>query len=315
MNPTRNREQSRMNLKRDHGSGAKAPETEFGSGALRFLYTTVGGRLLLRLVVSKPVSKLYAAYNNSKRSAAKIARFVADNHIDVSEFADNEFNSFNAFFMRRLKAEARPLDQAATSLIAVADAKLLAFELDADATIAVKQTVFSAGALLDDDKRAQAYCEGSCLVFRLTVDDCHRFAYVDAGTLIESREIAGKLHSVQPIAQQKYRVFHENKRHVSVLATENLGEIVQVEVGALLVGGIRNHELQSFARGQEKGYFELGGSTIIVLLKPGVVRIDPEIETRSQQGIETKVKLGQRIGVVETKVKPGQRIGAIETHA
>jgi phosphatidylserine decarboxylase len=270
----------------------------FGSSALNLLYTTVWGRVLLRLATSAVVSNAYAALNDTKRSAEKIERFIAEWRIDASEFAQEDFPSFNAFFTRRLKPQVRPIDSQPQHLIAVADAKLLAFPLDENAAIAVKHTIFTAGSLIGAEEFAKAYCGGLCLVFRLTMDDCHRYAYPDAGTLLWSREIAGRLHSVQPIAQRAYRVFHENKRHVSMLATQTLGEVVQVEVGALLTGGIHNNGQHSFARGEEKGYFELGGSTVILLLKQGVARIDSDIAEQSRQGIETKVKLGERIGEV-----------------
>jgi phosphatidylserine decarboxylase len=237
--------------------------------------------------------------NSTRRSARKIPRFTADYNIDTSEFAQDSFASFNAFITRKLRPEARPIDPSPTHLIAVADSKLLATHLDDQASIAVKHATFSTASLLDDDELSLGYKGGTCLVFRLSVDDCHRFAYPDAGTLVSSKEIPGKLHSVQPIAQQTCRVFHQNKRRVSVLATASLGQVVQVEVGALLVGGLHDHQLPSFERGQEKGYFELGGSTVILLLKQGVVRINRAIEEQSRQGIETKVKLGQAVGEVE----------------
>ena len=63
-----------------------------------------------------------------------------------------------------------------------------------------------------------------------------------------------------------------------------------------MVGKILNHEVKEFRRGDEKGFFEYGGSTIIVLVKKDVLKISNEILEASQQGIETPVKMGQVIG-------------------
>ena len=72
-------------------------------------------------------------------------------------------------------------------------------------------------------------------------------------------------------------------------------DMVEMEVGALLVGKIRNHGLRRFAKLQEKGYFEYGGSTVILLCKG--IQMDKDILDHSARGIETVVRMGERIGV------------------
>ena len=119
---------------------------------------------------------------------------------------------------------------------------------------------------------------------------------MDNGRLIKSRKINGILHTVGPIAFKRYKVFKENQREYSLLDTENFGEVIQMEVGALMVGKIVNHDIKTFVRGQEKGYFLFGGSTVVLLLKKDVVEIDSDIVLNSKLGIETKVKLGEVIG-------------------
>ena len=70
-----------------------------------------------------------------------------------------------------------------------------------------------------------------------------------------------------------------------------------MEVGAMLVGRIVNHQGQGFAeRGKEKGFFEYGGSTIILLIKKDTAKIKDQILASSQAGIESPVKMGQMIG-------------------
>jgi phosphatidylserine decarboxylase len=106
------------------------------------------------------------------------------------------------------------------------------------------------------------------------------------------------LHTVRPVSAERYRVYIVNHREVSVLETENIGEFIQIEIGAILVGKITNHQVISFKRGDEKGYFSFGGSTIVLLFKDGAIKIDPDILEFSQKGIETRVRMGEKIGVV-----------------
>jgi len=116
------------------------------------------------------------------------------------------------------------------------------------------------------------------------------------GVLKDKKVINGCLHTVGPIASKRYKVYSENHREYSVLAMKNFGEIIQIEVGALLVGKIKNHPVTTFNRGDEKGYFCFGGSTIVLLFKGNTIKVDEDIISYSQKGIETKVKMGEKIG-------------------
>jgi phosphatidylserine decarboxylase len=70
-----------------------------------------------------------------------------------------------------------------------------------------------------------------------------------------------------------------------------------MEVGALLVGKIVNHHgPAAVRRGQEKGYFQFGGSTVVLLLKKDTALLDEDILENSRNGIETVVKFGEKIG-------------------
>jgi phosphatidylserine decarboxylase len=114
----------------------------------------------------------------------------------------------------------------------------------------------------------------------------------------ENVPIPGVLHTVNPIANDYYPIYKENSREYSLLHTAVFGDIVMMEVGALLVGKIVNHHGKAkVVRGQEKGYFQFGGSTVVLLLKKGSVSVDPDILENSRQGIETVVKIGEKIGV------------------
>ena len=102
---------------------------------------------------------------------------------------------------------------------------------------------------------------------------------------------------MNPIANDYVPVYKENAREFSLLCSDHFGTILMMEVGAMLVGKIENrHQAARVRRGQEKGNFAFGGSTIVLLTQKGKAMPDPDIWENSQQGIETKVKLGESIG-------------------
>lgn len=277
-------------------SGRLVETSEYGAGKLRFLYGTIIGRMLLRVLVSRLVSQLYGAYNRSGLSARKINRFVRKYSIATDEFCDDDFQSFNDFFIRKLKASARPFSKGLQDFISVADSKLQYYQISDDLQVRIKGSVYTIGEIVKDQTLAASYAGGTCLVFRLSIDDCHRYIFPDDGSILWTKHIPGLLHTVQPIAHQTGRPYARNTRVVSCLQTDNFGQIIYIEIGALLVGAIHNHEQQSFSKGAEKGYFELGGSTIVVLLKPGEVQIDDDIVQYSHNDTETAVKHGETIG-------------------
>ena len=171
------------------------------------------------------------------------------------------------------------------------------YNIDENLKIDVKYSTYTLEELLNKKLDINIYKNGYCLIFRLSVDDYHRFVFPDDGKYVKRYHVKGELHTVRPIAS-KYRVFSRNTREISLLQTENLGDIIQIEVGALLVGKIQNKEVKHFKKLEEKGYFEYGGSTIILLLRNNV-QIDEDIKENSQKGIETKVKIGERIGKIK----------------
>ncbi|MDV3196362.1 MAG: phosphatidylserine decarboxylase [Candidatus Phytoplasma stylosanthis] len=152
--------------------------------------------------------------------------------------------------------------------------------------------------LLKDNSLALEYIGGYLLVFRLKPVDYHRYIFIDDG--IQKKEnicfIKGKFHTINPIAFKYFNVFYENSREYNILHTINFGKVIQMEIGALLVSKINNHPIISFKKGQEKGYFSFGGSTIVLLLKKNVVFLENFILENSKKNIETKINLGDKIG-------------------
>ena len=275
-------------------------EKQYGGGAVEFLYETAAGRLLLWLFVSgRLFSRLCALRDRLPSSVKRIRPFIKEYRIKMSDFEAERYRCYADFFTRRVKRSARPIDGSRGSFVAVADSKLSCYEIDDSLCLEIKGGKYTVGELIGDEKLARVFAGGTALVFRLTVDDCHRYCFPSDGRLISRRRINGRLHTVRPIAQKRYRVFSENSREIALLDTDMFGEIIQLEVGALLVGKITNNSMASFKKGDEKGFFELGGSTCVLLLKRDAVRIDGDILAHSAAGIETRVLMGERIGTAD----------------
>ncbi len=269
--------------------------TQYGQEKLGFLYGNPLGRVLLKIAVSPAVSDLYRFLNGRKSSVKKIPGFIEKNHIRMEDFEDREYRSFNDFFTRRLRDGARKIETDRSILISPADAKLLVYNIDDDLRMNVKGRTYTLEEILADDKYCEEYSGGYCLVYRLCVDDLHRYCFIDDGRLKGRKTIKGKLHTVSSLSAD-YKIYKENFRVVNVMDTENFGRVIHIEVGALLVGRVVNHDVRSFTKGEEKGYFEPGGSTIIQIFKKDSVRIDDDIMVHSMEGIETKVLYGEGVG-------------------
>lgn len=273
------------------------------SGSLNFLYNTKFGGLVLRMLASRGMANLYAHHLNTRLSKPSIKKFVKRHGLDMSEYKPVKYRSFNDFFRREIRPECRPVDADENSLVSPCDGKLTAFEIKEGSVFNVKGFDYSVETLLKSKPLADEFEGGICLVFRLTVNDYHRYIFFDGGTAEDGVFIKGKLHTVQPQALEKRRVFTENCREYTLIHSDNFGDALQIEVGAMFVGKIVNNGKKQFARGEEKGWFEFGGSTVMLLLKRGAAEIDSEIFENTQNGFETVVKCGEKIGNKTTREK------------
>ncbi len=283
----------------DRESGEMRSERVFGGDALRRLYRTRSGRFLTdRLLTRGPLNHLYGWLKRAPWSAREIVAFADGLGIDVEEAERpvGGYRSLDEFFTRRLRAGARPIDPDPEALLSPGDGRLLVFPAPVG-LLPIKGTRLSIAELVADREQAARYAEGDVAVLRLAPADYHRFHFPAAGRAHAPRAVAGRLHSVHPIALTAGAPSFANKRVVTALVTPLFGTLQLVEVGALLVGTI----VQTFRpgeveRGAEKGYFRFGGSTVVVLTPPGVLRFDDDLVERSRLGIETFVKVGTRIG-------------------
>ena len=274
-----------MSRARDEGRG------------LRFLYRTVPGRCALKLAASRPVSKAAGAFLDSPLSRPLIAPFARGQGIVLSDYVNARYGCFNDFFCRKIRPELRPLCPDADALIAPCDGLLSVYRLSGNAVLPVKQSRYTVEALLNGDPIAARYRDGLCLIFRLCVDHYHRYSYPADGEKGPNVFIPGQLHTVRPIALQSVPVFARNCREYTVLQTERFGALTQMEVGAMLVGRIVNHHGPGpVRRGEEKGLFQYGGSTVVLLVEKDRLALTGELSDACGTGRELPVKLGQMLG-------------------
>ena len=271
-------------------------------GSLQFLYTTAPGRIILKALTSRGVSKLCGRFLDSKMSTCLIKGFVKKNGINTAEYISQDYSSFNEFFYRRIKPDLRPISLEGADFVSPCDGLLSAYRITRGLVLPIKQSRYGIADLIKDDETAARYKDGICLVFRLCVDNYHRYHYVDDGRILKNGFIPGVLHTVRPIALEQLPVFIQNCREYTIMETENCGLVTQVEVGAMLVGRIVNYKHSGgFVRGEEKGRFEYGGSTIVLLLEKGRVSLPEQLFVNTARGIETKVKMGQTLGKTGAK--------------
>lgn len=281
-------------------NGTIVPGDDGQDKMIRWLYGTRIGRCLVKLLIRPRVSRAAGWLLDRRISALGVKPFIRRNRISMEDFPTRKYRSFNDFFTRQLLLGKRPVDGDAGHLIAPCDSKLTAFQIQPDSRFWVKGTEYTLGQLLDDEALAEQFLGGTLLLFRLTVGDYHRYGYIDSGFIGENIHIPGIFHTVNPAAASRYPIYRENTREYAILQSEHFGTLVQMEVGAAMVGRIVNAPgNRTVARGTEKGRFEFGGSTIIVLLQKGATRIDKDILDNTTRDAETVVRLGQRIGEKE----------------
>jgi len=265
---------------------------------LKKLYDTAYGRCLLKALTLPAVSKAAGLYMDSPLSKPLIAPFIRKNGIDTSQYIMRDFRSYNQFFTRRIKPEKRPIDRVPSHLISPCDSKLSVYRIDSGSVFAIKGSHYRVCDLLKNSFLARRFEGGYCCIFRLEVDDYHHYCYIDSGRKSDNVFIAGELHTVNPIAMKRYNIYKRNSREYTVLHTDNFGDVAQIEVGAMLVGRICNrHGVHEFVRGEEKGRFEFGGSTIVLLFERDAIVPDPDLLKNTAEGFETVVKYGEKIGI------------------
>lgn len=275
----------------------------------RFLadaYASPVGRALMKFLGNPVFSKLGRILLDSKASVSAVHWFAEKNNIELSEYEEREYNSFNDFFTRKIKPGRRFVTKDDKILVSPSDGKISAYEITNSSAFVIKNSVYSVASLLRDSKLAKRYNGGTALIIRLSVDDYHRYCYPCNGMKSHNRFIGGVLHTVNPVVSKYLPVYKENCREYCMIRSDNFGDVIQMEVGALLVGKITNvhKSVCKVFRGDEKGYFEFGGSTIILLLEKDKAQVCQDLLENTKKGFETKVKQGEAVAeaMVEAKI-------------
>ena len=277
--------------------GEKVFVRDAPSGFLGVLYNFAAGRLLLRGLIWPGVSDLAGHFLDTGASRLLNKDYIRRYDIDMSDYEAGPFRSFNELFHRRVLPGARPVDEAEGVVTSPCDGKLRVFPIDEGACFEIKDVPYTMERLLRNPALAARYRGGTLMLFRLGVDDYHRYAYPVDGREGERTHLDGVLHTVTPVATDRRPIFCENIREYTLISTEKLGTVLMMEVGALLVGRIRNcHPTGEVHKGEEKGFFEFGASSILLCFEKNAVCPDPDLLRNTAAGYETIVRLGERIG-------------------
>lgn len=287
---------------RDRKTGKIMTEKIFSENLLRWLYEdTLGFTVFNCFLNNQAFCWLFGKLQDRPRSRHKIFEFIKEYSINLEEveFPPEHYQSFNAFFSRHLKTHARPFIKNADIFCSPGDGKVLVYpQLTKQTQIPVKGAAITVETLLASKSAAQTYQDGSALILRLAPRDYHRFHFPDRGKANRARYIKGKYHSVHPIALSKVPgILSQNQRAVTEFYSQNFGRITYVEIGATTVASIvQTYTPGMVDRGQEKGYFQYGGSTIVLLFEPGAIAFDQDLIQDSRQHLEVQVYTGNQLG-------------------
>ena len=279
-------------------NGKEISGNEGQNRLLERLCGCAAGRFLLRLLARPRISRMAGAIMDTRVSSLAVSLFVKKYHICLEECEKQSFSSWNDFFCRKLRQGSRPVSTETDVVVSPCDGKLTVYEINEKLRISLKGRTYSLESLLKNTRLAARYAGGLLFVFRLTVDDCHRYCYIAGGKKSANVHIPGVFHSVNPHVTSYFPVYHENTREYSLLHTRALGTVLMAEVGAMMVGRIVNHHgVARVKKGEEKGYFAFGGSTVILGFEKDRVTPDADILKNSAGAVETIVRQGERVGV------------------
>lgn len=266
------------------------------SGSVKFLYGNCVGRFFLKTIMKLHMDRIAVRFLRSRCSKILVKGYIKRNNISVTPEEAASFRSYREMFVRtRTPVE---FDRDPEHLISPCDSLLSVFSIDENSCFAIKNSSYRVADFLKDEELAKKYLGGTALIFRLCASDYHHYCYIDDGYQGENHPIPGVLHSVQPIACENFPVYVLNKRSWCLMETDHFGPVVQCEIGALVVGGIENDKENSrFNKGEEKGHFELAGSTIVLLFEPDRIKLRDEVVEKLTEMEELRIVQGEWIGI------------------
>lgn len=297
----------------DRATGTVKTEKVYGAKALYLLYGSgwmsrvIGAPLLHFIVKNALFSALYGYWQNTQFTRNKIAPFIQAFDLDPAEFSlsSETFTSFNEFFIRQLKPEARPIATGKHVAVMPADARYRFYpNISESEGFLVKGEKFDLPAFLEDTALADRYKQGTMILVRLCPSDYHRYHFPVDCIPGPTRLINGWLYSVNPLALKRdIHIFTRNKRTVCELETESFGKVLFCEVGATNVGSIHQtyQPGQFYPKGAEKGYFSFGASSLVLLFEPGRIHLDADLLAYAKGAYEVRCLMGQSLGSSRTK--------------
>ena len=277
-------------------------EQIYGEGWLRWAYGNPFGRMTLWAFFSRPFfSKWYGKRMSSSSSCSKIEPFVRDYELDTTEFAEtvSSYTSFNDFFSRRLKPEARPIAEGELATFP-ADGRHLGFsDLSSLSQVFSKGQSMNLPRLFGSEETASQFSDGSLVISRLCPVDYHRFHFPVSGEAKPASLIRGGLKSVNPIAlRRNLAILWENKRFLSFIESDLFGRVACIEIGATCVGSVHYLSLipTAVSKGDEKGWFSFGGSMTMTFFQKGKIRLADDLIDQSASGLELYARMGDHMG-------------------
>jgi phosphatidylserine decarboxylase len=292
----------------DRYQGSIETEQVYGEKWLRWAYETGIGRMTTAALLKRSFFSWYYGHRmNRPYSSNKVLPFVVDYNLDADELGKQawEYKTFNEFFSRTLKPEARPIAEGDEVVVFPADGRHLAFpQLENTDGFYVKGQKFSLVDLFGSAEEAAPFDGGSMVISRLCPVDYHRFHFPVTGTPREARLINGYLYSVSPIAlRRNVRYLVENKRMLTLIESEQFGLVAMFEVGATCVGTIKQLFVDGRVneKGEEKGLFKFGGSCVITVFQRGRVTLAEDLVKHSREYREVYAKMGDVLGRMPAK--------------
>ncbi len=294
----------------NRSTGKMEIEKVYGDMFIKFLYCSVAGQKMGSFFTNKFFSKAYGFFQEIPLSHRKVRPFIEKFNIPIQDYESgslkaldpkDSYKSFNEFFIRKFKLGKRSFVHQPERMPAFAEARYVGFEsIDNEKSYPVKGKYLHAKDLIGNAEVAKIFEGGPLVIARLCPVDYHRYHYPDNGKVIDHFRVAGVYDSVNPFAlKYKNQIFIENERYVTILQTENFGRIAYIEVGAICVGKIvQSHPWNKpFLRGEEKGYFLFGGSTVIIVGEKGKWKPSEDLMKNTADGFETYLQLGQEVAV------------------
>lgn len=286
-------------------SGMLVVEPVYAARFLNWAHKSPLGIWMMQSVLSRCfVSWLYGWWHRRSWTKYKILPFVdaVAIDLDICQKKVSEFSSFAEFFARKIDLTKRPIAHEPGVCVSPVDSRVLAYEfVSATRAFEIKGRNFDLRSFLRLEEDMKLVESGPMLVFRLHLADYHHFHFPVSCRPSRSREIAGRSYMVSPyITQWLPKTYSENRRTITRLESDEFGPLLMIEIGGFTISSL----VQEFepevkvGKGDHKGHFGLGGSTVVLVFQPGRAKLDADILRNTAEGFETIVNFGEQVAML-----------------